>query len=428
MSLQQQVSQWLAQTGVELSADGPYLALVLSLGLVALAWLSLWLARGAVGLMLAKLNAQLPLTWHSGLQRHRLLPKLARLVPMVLLSWGAPLLLAPWPTLLLVIDKLLHLWLLLLAVSLLFALLDTLFDALQANPLSRRLPLQSMVQLSKLFLVLISLILMLAALLDRSPLYLLSGLGVATGLLLLIFRDTILGFVAGIQLSINRMVSRGDWVQMDQFGADGEVLEVSLTTVKVQNWDKTITMIPAYAMVSNAFRNWRGMSESGGRRIKRALLLDQHSIDFVDPPTLARLSEINLLRPYLEQKQHSIASTNATLTNLQQPSNGRRLTNIGCLRAYLLAYLRQHPAIHQQQTLLVRQLDPRSEGLPLEIYCFSNDTRWEQFEAIQSDIFDHVFAILPQFGLRTMQQPTGADLRQWRGAITADLVQTGSEE
>ena len=198
---------------------------------------------------------------------------------------------------------------------------------------------------------------------------------------------------------------------MDKYGADGAVEEVSLTTVKVRNWDKTITMIPAYALVSDAFRNWRGMSESGGRRIKRSVNIDINSIHFLTEEDRQRLAKINYLKEYLPQKIHEITESNAKVSDIDMPVNGRRLTNVGTFRAYLLEYLKHHDKVHKDMTLMVRQLAPTTEGLPIELYIFTNDTRWAYYEDIQSDIFDHIFAILPQFGLRAFQGPTGNDIR-----------------
>ena len=202
---------------------------------------------------------------------------------------------------------------------------------------------------------------------------------------------------------------------MDKYGADGAVEEVSLTTVKVRNWDQTLTMIPAYALVSDAFKNWRGMSESGGRRIKRAINIDISSIGFLTAEQKQHLGKINYIKAYLERKRVEIAEFNAKVQDGDMPVNSRHLTNVGTFRAYLLEYMRNHPKVHQEMTLLVRQLAPTTEGLPIEIYIFTNDIRWAFYEDIQADIFDHVYAILPEFGLRAFQAPSGADIRSLKG-------------
>jgi miniconductance mechanosensitive channel len=234
-----------------------------------------------------------------------------------------------------------------------------------------------------------------------------------TAVLSLVFKDTILGFVAGIQLSANNMLSVGDWLEMPKFGADGDVIDISLTTVKIRNWDNTITTIPAYALISDSFKNWRGMSESGGRRIKRAVYIDATSVKFLSPDDIIRLRRAALLSDYIEKKIVEIEADNKQAgVDLSSPVNGRRLTNLGTFRAYLRMYLQQHKSIHPNMTQIVRQLAPEAHGIPLEIYAFSNDTRWAYYEAIQSDIFDHIFAIVPEFGLRIYQTPSGYDVQQ----------------
>ena len=239
----------------------------------------------------------------------------------------------------------------------------------------------------------------------QSPGLLIGGLGAMTAVLMLIFKDPILGFMGGIQLSANQMVQRGDWIEMPKYGADGDVLEVALTTVKVQNFDKTITTVPTYALISESFKNWRGMSESGGRRIKRAINIDMSSIRFCDDAMLERLSKIHYMADYLTEKRREIETWTATHEGEPATSlHPRRLTNIGTFRAYIVAYLRHHPKIHPQLTFLVRQLAPTVHGLPLEVYVFSTDQNWINYEGIQSNIFDHLLAVVPEFDLRVYQR------------------------
>jgi len=245
-----------------------------------------------------------------------------------------------------------------------------------------------------------------------------SGLGAMTAVLMLVFKDPLLGFIAGIQLSANRMVARGDWIEMPKYGADGDVLEVALTTVKIQNWDKTITTIPTYALITESFKNWRGMTESGGRRIKRAINIDMQSIKFCDDDMLARFIKIQHVAEYMERKRDEIASWNAERgVDASTPVNGRRLTNVGTFRAYVVAYLNSHPMIDADMTFLVRQLAPTPHGLPIEIYVFSRDQDWVRYEDIQSDIFDHILAVSSEFDLRVYQTPSGGDLQTLRGHV-----------
>ncbi|HAS15087.1 MAG TPA: mechanosensitive ion channel protein MscS, partial [Idiomarina abyssalis] len=227
-----------------------------------------------------------------------------------------------------------------------------------------------------------------------------------------VFQDTILSLVASIQLSSNDMIRVGDWIEMPQLNADGDVIDIALHTVRVQNWDKTITNIPTKRLISESFKNWRGMQESGGRRIKRALYIDQNSIHFLSDEQKKKLKRFSLLNDYLEQKEKDISEWNSSLEQTgADPINGRQVTNIGTFRAYVKQYLSNRPDVHKGLTLMVRQLSPGPQGLPIEIYCFSNDTAWETYEGIQSDIFDHLFAILPQFDLQVFQETSGQDVR-----------------
>lgn len=271
--------------------------------------------------------------------------------------------------------------------------------------------IKSYVQVAKLLLFAVAAILMLATLLDRSPVILLSGLGAMAAVLILVFQDTLLSFVASIQINSTGMVRVGDWIEVPHLNADGDVIEIALHTVKVRNWDKTITTIPIRKLVTDPFKNWRGMQESGGRRIKRCLHLDQNTIRFLTDEEKARLRKIGLLEGYLEEKESEINSWNAGLgERANYAANTRRLTNIGTFRAYVLRYLQNHPGLHKDMTMMARQLQPTPEGLPIEIYCFTNTIVWTEYEGIQADIFDHLYAILPEFGLRAYQRPAGGDL------------------
>ena len=274
-------------------------------------------------------------------------------------------------------------------------------------------PLKGYLQLVKLVIYLGAAILILATLMDRSPLLLLSGLGAMAAVLMLVFKDTILSLVASVQMRSNDMVRLGDWIEMPQVNADGAVIDIALHTVKIQNWDKTITTVPTHRLISDSFKNWRGMSESGGRRIKRALMLDQNSIRFLDPAERADLGKIAVLKPYLDDKVQEIEAWNAARPeSAADLVNARRLTNVGTFRAYVLAYLKSRPDISQDMTMIVRQLAPTEAGLPLEIYCFTTTTAWVEYEQIQGDIFDHLIATLPTFSLRLFQRPSGLDIAQ----------------
>lgn len=298
-------------------------------------------------------------------------------------------------------------------------LVNTLYSR---RPESRQRPIKGYIQVGKIILYAAAAILVVATLLDRSPLLLISGLGAMAAVLLLVFKDTILSLVASVQLTSNDMIRVGDWIEMPQLNANGDVIDLALHTVKIQNFDKTITAIPTWRLINESFVNWRGMQESGGRRIMRAILLDQTAIRFLTPDEREGLKRFALLDVYLAGKARELEAWNESLVRSgRDPVNTRRLTNVGTFRAYVLAYLKVHPGIAKEKTLLVRQRDPTAEGLPLEIYAFANTVEWEAYEAIQSDIFDHVLSILPEFDLRLFQAPTGRDMR----GLTDTLRGTG---
>lgn len=279
--------------------------------------------------------------------------------------------------------------------------------------IARRAPIRIYVQVFKILLSAGAVIVAVSILTGQSPVLLLSGLGAMTAILLLIARDSIQGFVAGIQLISNDMVRPGDWIEMPKYGADGDVIEIRLHTVKVRNFDKTITTIPTYALIAESFKNWRGMAESGGRRIKRSVHIDLDSVRFCSPEMLAGFRRIKILRNYIGEKESEVADHNRSeAVDDSVLVNGRRLTNLGVFRHYLVNYLRTHPLINNDLTLLVRQLQATEHGVPLEIYAFSSDKNWIRYEAIQADIFDHIFAALPQFGLRAFQRTSAFDVGQ----------------
>lgn len=298
------------------------------------------------------------------------------------------------------------------------SLLNVIKSSYRTTARDKYLPLNSSIQVIKLIVYLVASILSISYILGKSPFYLLSGLGALTAVLLLVFQDTIKGLVASIQISANKMVAPGDWIELPQYGADGDVLEIGLSTVKVKNFDNTITTVPTYALISGSFRNWRGMIHSGGRRIKRSVIIDINSVKFYQKGELEELAKIKLLANYLAEKKAEIHESCLALNlDPNDITNSRQLTNIGTFRAYIGAYLMQHPKVHNEMTCMVRQLASTESGIPLELYCFSNDQNWARYEAIQADIFDHIFAMAPLFGLRIFQHPTGND---WRKIVDKD--------
>lgn len=316
-----------------------------------------------------------------------------------------------------ILAKVLHVLASLYLILAVYLMLDSLLNAVQSfykeSARERRINLGPFIQVGKLLFAPVGLILAVAVIAGESPLVLLGGIGVFASVLMLVFKDAILGFVAGVQLSSNQMLSIGEWLEMPKHNADGEVEQIGLTTVKVRNWDKTITTIPSYALISESFKNWRGMTESGGRRIKRKLVIDTNSIKLCTDEMLERFRQIEHISKYLKEKEKEIEEWNAKNRpdGEQRRVNGRRLTNVGTFRAYIESYLRSHPDISKDMTLLVRQLEPEGRGLPIQIYCFSTNTAWAAYEGIQADIFDHLLAVAPEFDLRIFQEPTGQDLQ-----------------
>jgi miniconductance mechanosensitive channel len=297
---------------------------------------------------------------------------------------------------------------------LIFLSFNSLHDIYQTFSVSGDIPLKGFAQVLKIILYGTGLILVISVLLDRSPIYLLSGLGALTAVLMLVFKDPILGFAGGIQLISNRMLKNGDWIEMPRYGADGDVMDITLTTVKVCNFDNTITTIPTYALINDSFKNWRGMQESQGRRIKRALHIDVNSIKFCTSEMLERYAGFHHISEYIAQKKLELVQHNAVLgDHVHHAANTRRLTNIGTFRAYAAAFLQSHPMINTDLTCMVRQLAPTQNGLPLEIYAFCKDKVWSNYEAVQADIFDHLLAIVPAFDLKIYQYPSGSEIRQF---------------
>ena len=351
-------------------------------------------------------------TWDDALLRQNVLKHLSHLVPAIIVYISTPIVLDGMPTTILFIRSACQIYMIIVLMLALDAVLSTIDAYLQESRSSKEIALNGFIQALKIALYFLTLVFVISILLNQSPMYLLSGIGALSAVLMLIFRDAILGFVAGIQLAANKMVATGDWIEMPNYGADGDVLDVGLTTVKVQNWDKTVTTIPTYALISESFKNWRGMSESGGRRIKRSVNIDVNSIKFCDEEMLERFAKIQYISEYIESKKQELDEFNkASGANSASLANGRRMTNIGTFRAYVVAYLKDHPKINQKMTFLVRQLQSTEYGLPIEIYVFSSDQIWANYEGIQSDIFDHVLAVLPEFDLRICQNPTGSDFR-----------------
>jgi len=398
--------------------------LVVIAALLAAAGLLDFITRKLIVRFLHRFFRRTPVTWDNRIADRRVLPRLSRVAPALVFYAGAGLVAPELPWVTEAIRRVSIAWIALVSAFTIDALLNVFHDLYRESGADTRRPIKGFVQLGKVVLYIVAGVVALTALLDQSPLGILGGLGAMSAVLLLVFRDSILGLVAGMQLSANNMVRIGDWIEMPKYDADGDVIDITLQSIKVQNWDKTITTIPIYALISDSFRNWRGMSESGGRRIKRAVNIDMRSVKFATPEMLARFRRFSRIRDYLEKRQAEIDAHNREHNiDLSDSVSGRRMTNLGIFRAYLSEYLQQHSLIRKDMTFLVRQLPPGPSGLPVEVFVFSADQRWPYYEGIQADIFDHLLAVIPEFELRVFQQPSGHDLAAIAEALRGGAAQ-----
>ena len=380
--------------------------------ILAIAFLGDAICRHIILTAVARLVKETKATWDDIVFDRKVLTHVSHLVAPIVLYILLPLAISNLG-LLSFIQRICMIYIIAVFLKFISSLLTALFHVYSEKEQFRDRPLKGLLQTVQVILFFIGGIIIVSILIDKSPMVLLTGLGASAAVLMLVFKDSIMGFVSGIQLSANNMLRVGDWIQMPKYGADGTVIEVTLNTVKVRNWDNTITTIPPYALVSDSFQNWRGMQESGGRRIKRSIRIDMNSVKFCTPEMLAKYKKIQLLKDYIEEtekviedynKEHGI--DNSILVN------GRRQTNLGVFRAYLTNYLKSLPTVNQDLTCMVRQLQPTEQGIPLELYFFSAIKAWVLYEGVQADVFDHVLAIIPEFDLHVFQNPTGEDFRE----------------
>ncbi len=386
--------------------------------LLVVAWLAGVLTRLVLLRVMRRIAAHTAWTWDDALFQYGVFRWLARLVPMVVIQFGLGLVPGLPERAARIVGDMAQAFMVVFVVMAISRTLTALESQYQQTPAGAQRPLKGLLQLTKLLLFIIGALLVIGIVTDKQVGLLLSGLGAMSAVLILIFKDTILGFVAGVQLSSNDMLRVGDWITVPGAGADGDVVDITLYTVKVRNFDQTIVTVPTWRLMSESYQNWRGMAESGGRRIKRTLNLDASSVHFLSEDELVGLSRFRLLGDYLQAKQGELEAWNQQLGEAaEQPFNRRRLTNLGTFRAYVSAYLQQHPRIHHEMTCMVRQLASSPQGVPLELYCFTATTAWAEYENIQADIFDHLIALLPEFGLALYQQPSGHDLRTGVAAL-----------
>ena len=405
------VDNFLIKVGLE----GAFLHLakmiIISTSLVLFCLLADFIARKLILVVIERIIRKTKNTWDDVLVEKRVFKNVAHIVPAVLMGVLSPILYKGHPEWIVAIEKIADIYITVAFILTIIAFFKAFQFYLESRPFLKDKPLGSYMQLITLIVYILGGIYIISILVDKSPLGIFSALGAMSVVLMLVFKDTILGFVGSIQIAANNMVKIGDWIEFPKYGADGDVIEIKLQTVKIQNWDKTITTVPTYSFVSDAFKNWRGMSESGGRRIKRSISIDMNSVLFCDNTLQENLEKIELLKPYFSEKKAEIEKYNSEKSSTHL-ANIRKLTNLGTFRVYLEKYLNSNEHITKDMTFLVRQLAPNEKGIPIEIYVFSSEQRWAYYEAIQADIFDHIIAILPEFELRVFQAPSGNDFQK----------------
>jgi miniconductance mechanosensitive channel len=418
-SIVHEIAFWLKQQGMAEQLTDDIAAFLLFIGFIILSIFTYFIARKVLLAIIIRASRKSETKWDDVLVEKKFFGYLANLLPAYFIYIITPLIFEDYPKTISFIQTIVSVSMAIFVILAVNAFLNGVAVIYQDFSLAKSKPIKGYVQVAKILVFLIGSIVILANLFGKNPLGLIGGLGAFSAVLMLVFKDPILGFAGGIQLSVNKMLAPGDWITMPKFDADGTVIDISLTTVKVQNWDKSISMIPTYSMVSDSFKNWKGMEESEGRRIKRSVNIDMKSIRFCSPQMLEKFGKIEYLKDYIHNKQQELEEFNTSRkVDNSILVNGRRQTNIGVFRAYLMEYLRDHPDISGDMTFMVRQLHPSEKGLPIEIYVFSKQKEWEKYEVLQSDIFDHVLAVIPEFELRIFQNRTGDDAILTEGQFT----------
>ncbi len=377
-----------------------------------LSWLSYIIARFFIDKIVARIIRRTKFKWDDIFFDNKVFTRLSHFAPAVVIYVMAGWALEPYQGWLEFVRKLTFIYMILAGMLFLFSFVNAWHKIYLTLPISKHRHIKGYLQLLNIFIGVVAGLIVISVIFEQDVTTLVAGLGAMAAVIILVFKDTILGLVASVQLSSNKMLKVGDWITIPSRGTDGTVVDITLNTVKVQNFDKTIITVPTYALVQESFQNWTGMEESGGRRIKRAVYIDVRSIRFLNKKEIESLKKIQILRDYIDRKEQDLKDFNEKhKIDNSVLVNGRRMTNVGTFRAYITAYLKQHPKIHNHMTFLVRQLPVSEKGLPIEIYVFSNDQEWANYEAIQADIFDHLLAVVPEFGLSIFQNPTGDDFR-----------------
>ena len=398
--------EWLGKTGISETWATHFGEAIMLVFLIIIAYIGYVVAWKLMRKILIPLVQRSKNQFDDLLIKHRFFRKVSYLVPALILYYFIDDAIISLVIVTGFIESALEAFFVFNIVLVLDSVLSTINDYYDRYDFAKDHPIKGLIQIIKIILYIVAGLVVIGVLFDKNISSLAVGLGTLSAVIMLIFKDPILGFVGGLQLIFNKMLSIGDWITVPKYGADGTVLEINLTTVKVQNWDKTIVTLPTYSLISDSFQNWRGMEDSGGRRIKRSINIDMDSIRFCTPEMLERFNKIHVLNTYIEETEKVVNDYNTK--NKIDPSilvNGRRQTNIGVFRAYLKAYLHSRSDVHDDMTFLVRQLQPSEKGLPIQIYVFTTTIEWAEYEDIQSDIFDHILAVIPQFDLKVYQFP-----------------------
>ena len=404
---------WILNKGIESSIADIFARGVILILIIVLSVVAFLVAKRFILKVVSAIISKTTTNWDDVLLKNKVFNRLAYLAPAIVLYVTAHIPFKGYDPLIAFVNGAVLIYMIFIAILAVNSFLNAALAIYDTYEVSSRIPIKGFVQVFKIIIFFTCGIFIISILVDKTPIYLFSSLGALTAVLMFVFKDSILGFIAGIQLSANQMVAEGDWIEMPKYGADGNILEIALTTVKVQNWDKTITTIPTYALITESFKNWRGMSEAEGRRIKRSISLDMNTVKFCTEEMLERYSKIQYISDYIKDKKQELQENNiqAKVDN-SSLVNGKRMTNIGTFRAYVQAYLNNNPMINKEMTFLVRQLAPTENGIPIELYVFSKDKVWANYEAIQANIFDHILAVIPEFDLQVFQAPTGNDFNK----------------
>jgi miniconductance mechanosensitive channel len=411
------INSWIVDKLMGIGLDEPsanFLRIaLLVVVMIILSWAANYITKKFIIKVLDVFFKKTKSIYDDYLVERKVFHKLSHLAPAIVILLMTGVIFYDYPTFSEVLTNIVFVYIVFVFVASLSSFFKAVDDAYNTFDFAKERPIKGYIQVAQIIVYSVAVLISVSILFGINMTAIFTGLGAIAAVILLIFKDTILGLVAGVQLTANNMIRIGDWISMPSHNADGTVLEITLNTVKVQNWDKTISTIPTYALVTNSFSNWRGMEESGGRRIKRHINIDMHSVKFCSADMLAKFRKIAFLSGYIDKKEKELAKYNKDNDfDESVPVNGRRMTNLGVFRKYLEEYLMHHPKINKGMTFLVRHLQPTEKGIPIEIYVFSTDQDWAKYEAVQADIFDHILAVIPEFGLSVFQFPTGNDLKK----------------